>query len=129
MSDFDTTRSGVRKTQAALTPPASPGASPAAARKAVLLSAFALLGIAVYRENQGQKNQGSLYKRVWGVSVMSMMLAILADFAPAIAGPFALLTVLGSLTNGGDAAIQNLLGGIAKQSPSGYAQSSGAKLH
>lgn len=84
----------------------------AGARKAVLLSAGALLLIAVYRDRQGSDNV-NLFKRVWGVSVMALMLAVLADFAPGVAGPFAVLTVLGSLTHGGDAAIQNLLGGLS----------------
>lgn len=85
--------------------------NPTQAKKTVLVSMLALVAIAVYR---GKANDGTTYKRVWGTGVVGLALSIVADFAPTVAGPFAALVVLGSLTNGGDAAIQNLLGGITK---------------
>lgn len=85
--------------------------------KKVVLVALALMGvIAVYREKQGTSS-GSLYKRLWGLGVIGGILSVAADFAPTIAGPFAVLMLLGSLTNGGDAAIQNLLGSVSSKVP------------
>jgi hypothetical protein len=82
------------------------------ARKAVLVSTGLLLLIAAYRQKQGE-TEGSIYKRLWGVGMVGFLLSIAADFVPTIAGPFAVLIVLGSLTNGGDQAIQTALGKVA----------------
>lgn len=84
--------------------------SPQASKQTVLVSMVALIAIAAYRDKGSPS-----YKRVWGVGVLGVMLSIMSDFAPAIAGPFAVLTVLGSLTNGGTQAIDNLLGGVSGQ--------------
>ena len=83
--------------------------SPVKAKQTVLVAMIALIAINLYRV----KSDGSMYKRLWGTGVVGVFLSILADFAPSIAGPFAVLTVLGSLTNGGDKALQNLLGGAS----------------
>lgn len=84
--------------------------SPAKAKQTVLVSTVALMAISLYRV---KTEEGALYKRLWGTGVIGLFLAVMADFAPSVAGPFAALVVLGSLTNGGDAALQNLLGGAA----------------
>jgi hypothetical protein len=78
----------------------------------------ALLGIAYYRSTRGE-NTGSTYKRLWGVGVVGIFLSVLADFAPSIAGPFAVLTVLGSLTNGGEKALQQILNRGSSNAPLG----------
>lgn len=84
------------------------------ARKMVLVSAFLLAGIAVYRDRS--RGTSDTFHALWGVGVISMLLSILADFAPTIAGPFAVLTVLGSLTSGGTSIIDRALGTVsAKQ--------------
>lgn len=84
---------------------------PAQARRLVLISVFAMLAISAYR---GKLTSGSggvgFLKRLWGVGVVAIMLGLLADVAPTVAGPFAVLIVVGMLTNGGDKAIQNFLG-------------------
>lgn len=79
------------------------------ARKLVLVSIGAVLVMNVYR---ARREDGSLYKRLWGTGVLGVMLSLAADFAPSIAGPFALLVALGMFTNGGDQAFQNLLGKV-----------------
>ena len=96
--------------------------SPVQARKMVLVSMVLLVAIAVFRSSHGEG--GSLYRRVWGTGVLSMMLSLAADFVPTVAGPFAVLVVLGSLTNGGDAAIQNLLGRLGGAEPPSSSSSS-----
>jgi hypothetical protein len=88
----------------------------------VLVSAFLLAAIAVYRhKNVG----GDTFKALWGVGVVSMVLSVIADFAPTIAGPFAVLTVLGAMTTGGDALIQNALGKVSAGTTPGGSAGSG----
>lgn len=84
------------------------------ARKMVLVSVFLLALISVYRDRQTSSPEGT-YRQLWGVGVVGMFLSLLADFLPTIAGPFAGLIVLGSLTNGGERIIANALGLIAVQ--------------
>lgn len=81
------------------------------ARKMVLVSAFLLAGIAVYRDRSS--GASGTFHALWGVGVVSLLLSILADFAPTIAGPFAVVTVLGSLTSGGTSIIDKILGTVA----------------
>lgn len=73
----------------------------------VLVSAFLLAAIAVYRDRQS--GAGNTFHALWGVGVVSLVLSIVADFAPTVAGPFAALTVLGSMTSGGDKLISSAL--------------------
>lgn len=98
------------------------------ARKMVLVSAFLLAAIAVYRDRSS--GAGDTFRALWGVGVLSMLLSLLADFAPTIAGPFAALTVLGSLTSGGTSIIDKVLGTVsakpAKAAPSGNTKPSAA---
>ena len=86
-------------------------------RKLVLVSIAVLAIIAVYRERQG--DGGSLYKRLWGLGVIGVVLSILSDFVPQITGPFAVLLVLGSLSRGGDKAIQSALASVGSRIPAG----------
>lgn len=86
--------------------------TPTRSKQIVLVSMLALMVIAVYREKQDRKDVG-LFKRIWGTGALGIMLSLLADFAPAVAGPFAGLVVLGALTHGGDQALVNLTNGTA----------------
>ena len=95
------------------------------ARKMVLVSVLGLLIVATYK---GKSGKVATSTRLWGTGWLAIMLGITADFAPGIAGPFALLILAGSLTNGGDQAFTNLLGkagagtgsGKPKAPPPGY---------
>lgn len=102
--------------------------TPARSKQIVLVSTVALMAIAVYREQQNRDDTG-LFKRVWGTGVLAVMLSIMADFAPQVAGPFAGLVVLGSLTHGGDRALVNLTSGASsaagKVVPAGTTQRGG----
>lgn len=84
------------------------------ARKMVLVSAFLLAGIALYRDHQAGSHD--TFRALWGVGVVSLLLSLLADFAPTVAGPFAVLTVLGSLTTGGTSILDKILGTIGSTS-------------
>ncbi len=81
----------------------------ASARRTVLISIVALLALNTYKGRLSTQDVTTT-KRLWGTGVVGIMLSLLADVAPNVAGPFAALVVLGSLTNGGDKALQNLLG-------------------
>lgn len=85
------------------------------ARKMVLVSAFLLAAITIYRDRK--QGAGDTFKSLWGVGVLSLILSVIADFAPTIAGPFAALVVLGSLTNGGQNIINNALGKASTAAP------------
>lgn len=93
----------------------------AGAKRTVLVSTMALIFIAIYRDRVAP-NEVAFFRRLWGVGVLSVLLATAADFVPRVAGPFALLTVLGAMTQGGDRAFVNALsnlGGGAKAASSG----------
>jgi hypothetical protein len=81
------------------------------ARKMVLVSMFLLAAIAVYKDKKS--GASDTFRALWAVGVVSEVLAIAADFAPTIAGPFAALAVLGSLTSGGSNLIGRMLGTVA----------------
>ncbi len=88
-----------------------PNVSGLRGRQLVLASCVGLVILSFYRATT--EGQSGLYRRLWGTGVLAVFLSILADFAPQVAGPFALLTLLGSLSNGGDRAIQSALSGLA----------------
>ena len=87
--------------------------SPQQARRWVLLSLVGLLGLAAYRGNLAG-DRGLSY-RLWGVGMLGLMLSAAADFVPQLAGPFAVLVLLGYATAGGDKAIENVLGKVSGQ--------------
>ena len=97
--------------------------SPAQAQRLVLISVFGLLAIATYRGKLSDARV-TTSKRLWGTGVLAVMLGLAADVAPQVAGPFALLVLVGSFTSGGDKAIQNFLGKVGGQS-----SSSGPPIH
>jgi len=69
--------------------------SSATANKLVL--AFAAGGIIVSLFT-GASDGASRYRRIWGVTLLSAAGAALADFAPAIVGPFFLLVIFAYAT-------------------------------
>lgn len=96
------------------------------ARKMVLASLFVLALVSLYRDRKGSSanGQAGTFRVLWGVGVVGMFLSLLADFLPQIAGPFAGLVALGSLTHGGDAAIAKVLGTISPAAPASSTSSS-----
>ena len=80
------------------------------ARKMVLVGTFAMLAINIYRSRRAE-GEAQTYKRLWTTGFVGLMLSILADFAPQVAGPFSVLVVLGSLTKHGDEVFSNALSG------------------
>jgi hypothetical protein len=95
------------------------------ARKMVLVSMLLLFAIQMYRDRKVESPQGT-YRTFWAVGVVGLFLSLLADFVPQIAGPFAALVVLGSLTNGGEAALTKLVG-VVGTAPGGGATTTATK--
>lgn len=60
------------------------------ANKAVLVAMVVLIA-AAYLENHFNPLNFNLYKRLWGIGALTLLLAITADFVPEVAGPLALL--------------------------------------
>jgi len=85
-------------------------------RKLVLVSVAVILALNVYRSG---REPGSLYKRLWGTGVLGVALSIVADFAPQVAGPFAMLVALGLFTRHGDEVMQQVTGRAARVLPAG----------
>lgn len=78
-----------------------------------LVAAFAIGGV-VFALWTGKDAQ-TRYRHVWGVTLLSLAGAALADFAPAIVGPFFGLVIIASLA-GRSAQIGGIVSGIKKQS-------------
>lgn len=76
------------------------------ARRWVLVSVTGMLIINAYRGKLGNE---PIAKRLWGTGVLAIMLGFAADTVPQIAGPFAILLLVGTLTSSGDQAIQTIL--------------------
>lgn len=63
--------------------------SPATAKTTVLVT-FALMLAFIALEKTGQPK----YKRAWAAGIIALALSFLADIAPEVAGPLALLTLM-----------------------------------
>jgi hypothetical protein len=64
--------------------------NPATARRIVLLSLGTMFAVTTVKHAQGQQT-GSTYRRLWATGVLALLLSAMADFAPDVAGPLALL--------------------------------------
>lgn len=85
--------------------------SPETARRWVLVSMVLLLAMGTYKG--AKPGDVGMAKRLWGIGMLGTMLSMAADFVPQLAGPFALLVVMGYATTGGDKAIENVLGKVS----------------
>jgi hypothetical protein len=85
--------------------------SPDTARRWVLVSMVLLLVMGTYKG--AKPGDVGMAKRLWGIGMLGTMLSMAADFVPQLAGPFALLVVMGYATTGGDKAIENVLGKVS----------------
>lgn len=85
--------------------------SPETSRRMVLVSIVLLLGMGVYKSSK--PGDVGMARRLWGVGMLGLILSAAADFVPTLAGPFALLIVMGYATDGGDKAIENVLGKVS----------------
>lgn len=83
------------------------------ARRLVLVSVLVMVGAILARTAKGEV--GKTFPRMWSLSVIAIILAVVADFAPQIAGPLALLVALSYLSHGGQKALAKVVTTGAKQ--------------
>lgn len=62
------------------------------ANKIVFITA-AVLVAAAFLENHYDPSSKSMFKRVWTIGLLTVLLGITADFVPEVAGPLALLVI------------------------------------
>lgn len=67
------------------------------AHSAVALSLVVMLG---YGLVSGKGKQIGTYKQVWAIGVLGLLLSLIADFAPQVGGPLAILFGLGFVAGG-----------------------------
>ena len=99
--------------------------NPATARRLVLLSLGTMFAVTTVRHVQG-KQAGSTYRRLWATGALAILLSALADFAPEVAGPFALLVGLSYVMGAEDTIAEWLHGAIGQ--PTGDSTSVGGNL-
>ena len=61
----------------------------------VLTSVAVMGGAATIKGLTGPASTDSKFRRLWAVGALGVVLSLLADFAPQVAGPLAVLTALG----------------------------------
>jgi hypothetical protein len=77
-----------------------------------LVALFAIGGVAF--ELWAGKDASSRYRSVWGVTLLSIGGAVLADFAPIIVGPFFAVVIVSAIA-GRSAQLSGIASGIKKQ--------------
>lgn len=69
--------------------------NPATSRRLVLLSLGTMFAVTTIRDVSGKGGaSSSTYRRLWATGALTLLLSIVADFAPDVAGPFALLIAM-----------------------------------
>jgi hypothetical protein len=94
--------------------------NPATARRVVLLSLGTMFAVTTVRHAQG-KTSGDTYRRLWATGALALLLSALADFAPDVAGPFALLIGITYVMGAEDTIAQWLHEGIGYTPPASAA--------
>lgn len=90
------------------------------ARKIVVAAVVVGSAAIIYQAQKAQTPTSTTYRRVWGLTILATGGAVLADFAPAVVGPYMALVLLGFLVNvrgGLGSLFQNA--GAAAGSPTG----------
>jgi len=79
------------------------------ARKMVLVSVAVLVVLNIIHEQRGDTKYG-FYRRLWATGAVGLFLAVLADFAPQVAGPMAGVIVLSQIPAKGNDLLLGRLG-------------------
>lgn len=66
----------------------------AQASKAVFITGGVLVAAAFLENKYAKANQFPLYKRLWFIGLLVLVLSMTADFVPEVAGPLALLILV-----------------------------------
>jgi hypothetical protein len=83
--------------------------NPDTAKRVVLVSVALMAGAGVLKS-------GATFSRLWAAGAVGLGLAVLADFAPTIAGPLAALVAIGYLAGAEDTITSFVHGGVAGSS-------------
>jgi len=70
------------------------------AQTVVLLVCGSLFVYTGIRYLLGKKHGGSAYRQLWSIAALTLLLTLLADLVPQVAGPFALLVALAYISVG-----------------------------
>lgn len=73
--------------------------SEATARKIVVATLVVGMAAIVYQAQKAGTPTSQTYKRVWGLTILTAGGAVLADFAPAVVGPYMALVLIVFLVN------------------------------
>lgn len=84
--------------------------TPAASKRLVLVSLSLMGGVVAIKDLSGRGLPGSTFTRYWALGAVGLVLSVVADFAPQIAGPLAALMAVGYLA-GADGAITSFVHG------------------
>jgi hypothetical protein len=81
------------------------------ARQIVLISMFLTGGVIMYDilRNRGSLGEGQSFRAVWSMSLLFLLLSIMADTVPGVAGPFSALVTL-SVLIGRKGALSSIVG-------------------
>jgi hypothetical protein len=90
--------------------------NPQTSRRLALLSLGAMFAVTTIRHVQG-KQPGSTYRRLWATGALAIVLSVLADFAPEVAGPLALLIAMSYLMGAEDTIAEWLHGALGSGGP------------
>lgn len=95
------------------------------ARKMVLLAVFVLFALNLFHEQRGDSKYG-FYRRIYSTAFVGFFLALVADFAPQIAGPLAVVIVLSQVPRKGNVALQSTIGRVVSGAGAPTAPGAGA---
>lgn len=86
--------------------------SPGTAKTIVLITGGGMLAFVALEAKAGTA-QGSTYKKVWAIGLLTLALGIVSDFAPQLTGAFAVLVLLAAYGRH-EGLIGNVIGAPAK---------------
>lgn len=64
------------------------------AARVVFVAGMVEAGYVLIRATRGGLREGQTYKSLWAIGLLTLGLAVLADFVPQVAGPFAMLVLV-----------------------------------
>ena len=101
--------------------------SPQASRVVLISGAGMAIFVLIHAHQKGQPFEKT-YKSLWAVGAVTLGLSVFADFAPEVAGPFALLVLIAmAVRNSG--ALGSVIGGAAGTPKASVRVASGGNLY
>lgn len=86
------------------------------ASRVVLISGAGMATFTLVQASRSGRPQERTFRSLWAIGLLTLGLAIFADFAPEVAGPFALLVLIAmAVRNTG--ALGSVIGGVGRPAP------------